>query len=118
MGPTGIEEIKSHEFFRDIDWEAVRAKVPQPGRRKMPIEVNILESNFDRQYTRLPIKIDVAQEELIKIKDPIEPKKQVRKRSGSYTFRPHMRQRRRKRRNSSLVKRQTFYQSRAKLLHR
>jgi serum/glucocorticoid-regulated kinase 2 len=60
MGAGGIQEIKSHPFFKEIDWAAVSAKVPQPGRKRLPLEVNILESNFDRQYTRLPIRINAA----------------------------------------------------------
>jgi len=71
MGPTGIQEIKNHAFFKEIDWELVAKKAPQPERKRLPLEVNLLESNFDRQYTRLPIKIDVAEEELIKINEPI-----------------------------------------------
>ena len=65
MGPDGIQEIKNHPFFKEIDWNALRAKAVQPGRKRLPLEVNILDSNFDKQYTRLPITINVAQEELI-----------------------------------------------------
>ena len=25
-GPTGVEEIKTHAFFRDINWEMLQAK--------------------------------------------------------------------------------------------
>lgn len=28
MGPGGIQEIKNHPFFGEIDWAAVNAKVP------------------------------------------------------------------------------------------
>lgn len=91
MGPGGIEEIKNHDFFKDIDWEALSRKAPQPGRKRIPLEVNIFESNFDKQYTRLPITINVAQEELIKINDPILPTKPLRIRSKSFTWKPKSR---------------------------
>ena len=95
MGPEGIEEIKRHDFFKEIDWTAVSRKAPQPNRKRLPLEVNILESNFDRQYTRLPIRIDAAQEELIKINDPIELTHKRRPHSKSFTWKPHLRTRRR-----------------------
>jgi len=47
-------------FFKDIDWQLLSLKAPQPGRKRLPLEVNILDSNFDKQYTRLPIKIDAV----------------------------------------------------------
>ena len=100
MGPSGIGEIKAHAFFKEIDWEALSHKAPQPGRKRLPLEVNILESNFDRQYTRLAIKIDTAQEELIKISDPIQPTRQVRPRSKSWTWRPRNRKRHQRHRSS------------------
>ena len=85
MGPGGILEIKGHPFFKEIDWWALSQKALMPGRKRLPLEVNILESNFDKQYTRLPIRINVAQEELFKINDPIQLCKQARQRSQSYT---------------------------------
>ena len=91
MGDGGIQDIKNHDFFREIDWDALSRKGPQPGRKRIPLEVNILDSNFDRQYTRLPININVAQEELIKINDPILPTKSTRIRSKSFTWKPKTR---------------------------
>ena len=79
----------------------------------MPLEVNILDSNFDTQYTCLPIRINVAQEELIKINDPIVLSKDPRYRSKSFTFRPNLRQRK-NRRPASASKRH----HRQKRLHR
>ena len=60
MGAGGIQDIKNHGFFKEIDWDTLSRKAPQPGRKRLPLEVNILESNFDKQYTRLPIVINAA----------------------------------------------------------
>jgi len=62
----GISEIKEHEFFSDIDWEAVSRK--QTG-AKPAIDVNIFESNFDKEYTSLAIDINPLDEEVVA--DPI-----------------------------------------------
>ena len=67
----GIKEIKDHPFFDDIDWHQLSMKQQQASSRSKPLEVNILHSNFDREYTQLPIQIDPIEEELIRIKDPI-----------------------------------------------
>ena len=48
MGPGGIADIKNHPFFKDIDWYLLSLKQPQPGRKRLPIEVNLLDSNFDK----------------------------------------------------------------------
>ena len=53
IGTTyGIKEIKDHPFFKDIDWDRLAKKQPQPiSRNRAPLEINMLSSNFDRDYT-------------------------------------------------------------------
>ena len=49
-GATGIDEIKSHPFFEDINWRNVATKMSQP-----PYVPQILSdsdtSNFDKMFT-------------------------------------------------------------------
>ncbi len=65
----GFEEVKEHEFCKGINWEDVRKKKFRP-----PIEVNIWQSNFDAEYTRLPINLNIEkevqpdQEKVVKLK--------------------------------------------------
>ena len=72
-----MSEIKEHPFFSDIDRLKLAHKVPQPSsRNRAPLEINMLSSNFDKEYTQLPILIDPVEEELIRIQDPIQPAEQ------------------------------------------
>jgi len=41
-----MEEVKEHPFFADVNWDDVLNKRIPP-----PIEINVRQSNFDRQYT-------------------------------------------------------------------
>jgi len=43
----GIIEVKEHPFFKDINWETLQAREPQPFLRRPPLEVDLLTSNFD-----------------------------------------------------------------------
>ena len=76
---------------------------PQTSYRKKPLEVNILHSNFDKEYTLLPIQIDPVEEELIRIKDPIQLYKSKRKRSGSFCFGVNKRRKIKKRYQQSML---------------
>ncbi|KAH7481766.1 hypothetical protein PRIC1_014864 [Phytophthora ramorum] len=50
-GPTDAEEIKSHPFFKGIDWEAVLRKEVQP-EFKPPNRLGSMDtSNFDVEFT-------------------------------------------------------------------
>lgn len=52
-GPKGVEEIKAHAFFADIDWENLlerRMKIPRPPHR---LEDVTDESNLNRAITKL-----------------------------------------------------------------
>jgi len=46
----------------------------------------MLNSNFDSEYTQLPIQIDPIEEELIRIQDPIQLYKSQKKRGHSFCF--------------------------------
>jgi len=49
-GPNGIQEIKAHNFFREIDWEQILMKeVPPPFRPRVP-KGRMDTSNFDEEY--------------------------------------------------------------------
>ena len=50
MGSSGPAEIKSHPFFRDIDWRKLMAKKIQPP-FKPSVESAIDTSNFDSEFT-------------------------------------------------------------------
>ena len=49
-GPNGIEDIKNHEFFRDVDWNAVYSKNVMPPFAPKA-ESDLDNSNFDKQFT-------------------------------------------------------------------
>jgi len=51
MGYKEINKIKKHPWCRDIPWE----KVPSKKWRDPPIKPNIMKSNFDPEYTSLPV---------------------------------------------------------------
>jgi len=52
-GPTDAEEIKSHEFFREIDWQKLKARDVKPPWK--PQIKNLHDtSQFDREFTNLP----------------------------------------------------------------
>ena len=82
----GISEIKEHSFFSDIDWNALSKKqTPIEGSRP-PIDVNIFESNFDTEYTSMPIDIKPLDEEVITVLDPIQTTVPYRRRCNSYSY--------------------------------
>lgn len=52
-GPTGAQEIKSHEWFQSFDWDALLTKQLEPPfipNISSPVDV----SNFDEDFTRIP----------------------------------------------------------------
>lgn len=49
----GVEEIKQHEWCQDIDWEAFKVKKIVP-----PWKPRMDSSNFDPEYTQLPLNFD------------------------------------------------------------
>jgi serum/glucocorticoid-regulated kinase 2 len=82
----GISEIKEHSFFSDIDWNALsRKQTPIAGSRP-PIDVNIFESNFDTEYTSMPIEIKPLDEEVITVQDPIQTVAPFRRRCNSFSY--------------------------------
>ena len=50
---NGIEEIKQHEWCRDIEWDLVLQKKIVP-----PWKPRLDQSNFDPEYTQLPLNFD------------------------------------------------------------
>ena len=61
---NGIEEIKSHSFFKEINWVALKDRKLQSFMKRAPISVDINSSNFDSKYTDLPIEVEVQNEKL------------------------------------------------------
>jgi hypothetical protein len=51
---SGLREIREHRFFNDFDWDALRSKT----KVRPPIDVEVARSNFETEYTCLPIEID------------------------------------------------------------
>ncbi len=49
----GIEEIKEQEWCKDIDWIAILSKKITP-----PWKPRLDQSNFDPEYTSLPLNFD------------------------------------------------------------
>lgn len=81
----GISEIKEHSFFADLDWVALAKKQSPINNSRPPIDVNIFECNFDKEYTSIPIEIKPAEEELGR-DDPFLVIETQRKRSNSYCY--------------------------------
>jgi serine/threonine protein kinase len=82
----GISEIKEHSFFSDIDWNALSKKQTPIAGSRPPIDVNIFESNFDTEYTSMPIEIKPLDEEVITVLDPIQTIAPYRRRCNSYSY--------------------------------
>ena len=51
---SGLCEIREHQFFKDFDWDAVESKTNV----RPPIDVEVARSNFEPEYTCMPIEID------------------------------------------------------------
>lgn len=75
----GIQEIKEHVYFKDVDWNFVQLKTT-----RAPIEVNLQESNFDQEYTSMRIDLCCQDEEAISSNDPIEVR--LKRRANSWGF--------------------------------
>ena len=51
-GPTGAEEVKSHKFFRSINWDdLLRKNIPAPFVPKITSDTDV--SNFSREFTSM-----------------------------------------------------------------
>ena len=55
----GAQEIKEHAFFKDFNWENI---INKDRSVKPPLDVEIQKSNFDEEYTGIPIDVDVNTE--------------------------------------------------------
>ena len=53
-GELDAEEIKTHEFFKDMNWvELANAKIPPPWRPEVAGSLDV--SHFDTDFTTLPL---------------------------------------------------------------
>ncbi|XP_076860511.1 protein kinase C zeta type isoform X1 [Brachyhypopomus gauderio] len=68
---TGFSDIKSHTFFRSIDWDQLEQKQVTP-----PFKPQIMDEygldNFDTQFTNEPVQLTPDDEEVIKRIDQSE----------------------------------------------
>lgn len=76
-GENGIEEIKSHPYFQEIDWKLVKQrKLSPPYVPTLQSETDF--SNFDELFTNLPVQIsqssaiDESTNDIPGNKDPFE----------------------------------------------
>lgn len=53
-----ISQIKEHAFCNDINWDLILSK-----KLIAPIGINIHQSNFDKEYTKMKININYEEEE-------------------------------------------------------
>ncbi|CDW89354.1 protein kinase domain containing protein [Stylonychia lemnae] len=83
-----IQQIKDHEFCRDVNWDLIFNK-----KLITPIKINIYQSNFDKEYTKMPIQINADEEEdiLYKVRTSINDNKLRRTRSMSRDQQDHER---------------------------
>ncbi|CAI2384367.1 unnamed protein product [Moneuplotes crassus] len=51
--PQSIEEVKNHEYFNHVNWDDYFNK-----RIEVPWKPNLIDSNFDSEYTSLPINFN------------------------------------------------------------
>lgn len=58
----GIQEVKDHPFFSEINWRALEMREPQEFMRRPPLEVEISASNFDDIYTKLAVDVNINEE--------------------------------------------------------
>ena len=68
---TGFSDIKSHTFFRSIDWDLLEKKQTTP-----PFQPQITDDygldNFDTQFTSEPVQLTPDDEDIIKRIDQSE----------------------------------------------
>ncbi|KAJ8257700.1 hypothetical protein GJAV_G00188750 [Gymnothorax javanicus] len=68
---TGITEIKSHTFFRSIDWDQLEKKqVTPPFKPQMTDDYGL--DNFDTQFTNEPVQLTPDDQDVIKRIDQSE----------------------------------------------
>ena len=64
LGVNGIRSVMVHQFFRDIDWNDLKARRVQPpirpceGWRSKRDDLDTYTSNFDPSFTRMPLNTD------------------------------------------------------------
>ena len=54
---NGMEEVKAHPFFSDIDWDKVLSKEVQP-----PYKPSMREINFSKEFTSIPVTFNFEEE--------------------------------------------------------
>ena len=52
-----MEDVKSHPFFRDIDWDKLLAKQIEP-----PYRPSMREINFSKEFTSIPVTFNLEEE--------------------------------------------------------
>ena len=52
-----MEDVKSHPFFRDIDWDKLLAKQIDP-----PYRPSMREINFSKEFTSIPVTFNLEEE--------------------------------------------------------
>ncbi|KAM8926933.1 protein kinase C zeta type isoform 2-T2 [Pelodytes ibericus] len=68
---TGFSDIKSHTFFRSIDWDLLEKKqVPPPFKPQITDDYGL--ENFDTQFTSEPVQLTPDDEDVIKRIDQSE----------------------------------------------
>ncbi|XP_063292750.1 protein kinase C zeta type isoform X1 [Pelobates fuscus] len=68
---TGFSDIKSHTFFRSIDWDTLEKKqVPTPFKPQIKDDFGL--DNFDTQFTSEPVQLTPDDEDVIKRIDQSE----------------------------------------------
>ncbi|CAH2319994.1 kinase C zeta type isoform X1 [Pelobates cultripes] len=68
---TGFSDIKSHTFFRSIDWDMLEKKqVPTPFKPQIKDDFGL--DNFDTQFTSEPVQLTPDDEDVIKRIDQSE----------------------------------------------
>lgn len=54
---NGMEDVKAHPFFSDIDWDKLLAKQIEP-----PYRPSMREINFSKEFTSIPVTFNLEEE--------------------------------------------------------